>query len=165
MTFSVRRLTPGDAEEFQTLRLEGFRLQEREFRYAPEDEAELTLADVGARLDRDFVVGVHEDGQMIGIAGLTCLDGVKTRHKALLWGMYVKAQFRGTGAADILMSALIDYARKQVEMVTLTVVHENRRAVQFYERWGFATYAIEPRSVKLLDGTYLDEALMCRQFG
>ena len=165
MTFSVRRLSASDAETFQNLRLEGFRLQEREFRYAPEDEAELTLAEVGARLDRDFVVGVHEDGQMIGIAGLTCLDGVKTRHKALLWGMYVKTEFRGTGAADRLMSSLVDHAHGQVEMIILTVVQENSRAVRFYERWGFAAYGVEPRSMKLTDGTYLDEALMCRHFG
>ena len=164
MTFSVRRLEASDAETFQNLRLEGFHLQEREFRYAPEDEAGLTLAEVGARLDRDFVVGVHEDGQMIGIAGLTCLDGVKTRHKALLWGMYVRVGFRGAGVADMLMSRIVDHARAQVEKVTLTVMQENCRAVRFYERWGFTTYAIEPRSVKLSDGTYLDEALMCRQF-
>jgi ribosomal protein S18 acetylase RimI-like enzyme len=163
MTFSIRPLAPPDAQEFQDLRLEGFRLQEREFRYAPEDEAELALAEVSARLSRDFIVGAFSDGQMIGIAGLACHDGVKIRHKALLWGMYVRAEFRGTGVADMLMSAILDRARGQVELINLTVMHENRRAVRFYERWGFATYGIEPKSVKLTDGAYLDEALMSRR--
>jgi ribosomal protein S18 acetylase RimI-like enzyme len=163
MTLSVRRLAPSDAGAFQDLRLEGFRLQEREFRYAPEDESGLSLSETAARLQRDFVIGVFSGAKIIGIAGLTRHGGVKTQHKALLWGMYVKGEFRGTGAADILMSTILDHARDQVELLTLTVVQENRRAVRFYERWGFATYGVEPRSIKLIDGTYLDEALMARR--
>jgi ribosomal protein S18 acetylase RimI-like enzyme len=88
---------------------------------------------------------------------------MRLRHKALLWGMYVKAEFRGTGAADMILSALIDHARDHVEAITLTVVCENQRAVRFYERWGFRKFGVEPASVKLDDGTYLDEALMVRR--
>jgi ribosomal protein S18 acetylase RimI-like enzyme len=164
MTLSARRLHPSEAEAFQNLRLEGFHLQEREFRYAPEDEAGLNLAEISARLERDFVIGVFSAGQMVGIAGLMRYDGVKTRHKALLWGMYIKRDFRGTGAADMLMSTIIDRARSQVELISLSVVQQNRRAMRFYERWGFTTYGIEPNSIKLPDGTYLDEALMTRRF-
>jgi ribosomal protein S18 acetylase RimI-like enzyme len=164
MPLMVRRLKPMDASEFQDLRLEGFRLQNREFRFAPEDETEIRLADIEARLERDFVVAVFSGGAMVGVAGLTRFIGVKLRHKALLWGMYVKAEFRGSGAADMLLSSIIDDARHTVEAITLTVVSENRRAVRFYERWEFTTFGVEPASVKLDDGTYLDEALMVRRF-
>jgi GNAT superfamily N-acetyltransferase len=163
MQVSIRRLEPPDAREFQDLRLEGFSLQEREFRYAPEDELKLPIAELNARLSRDFVVGAFTYGQMIGIAGLAFRESVKIRHKALLWGMYVRAEFRGTGVADRLMSAILDRALGRVELINLTVMHENRRALQFYERWGFTTYGVEPRSVKLSDGAYLDEALMSRR--
>lgn len=163
-TFAARRLGPSDARAFQDLRLEGFRLQDREFRYAPEDEAGLGLDEISGRLERDFIVGVFSGGQMIGVAGLSRHYGVKTRHKALLWGMYVKREFRGTGAADILMSAILDHARGEVESITLTVVRQNRRAAQFYERWGFTAYGVESKAIKLGDGTYLDEALMARPF-
>lgn len=163
MALTMRRLGAADAAEFQALRLEGFRQHDREFRFAPEDEADVAPGDVAARLTRDFVVGVFDDGTMIGVAGLARFAGVKTRHKALLWGMYVRAEFRGRGAADMLMSAIADHARGLVEAITLTVMSDNRRAMRFYERWGFATYGVEPASVKTADGAYLDEALMIRR--
>ena len=107
----LRRLEAADAPAFQRLRIEGFALQPREFRYAPEDEANMPLAEVAARLARDFVVGVFDDDTLVGIAGLTRLRGAKTSHKALLWGMYLRAEFRGRGGADMLMSAILDFAR------------------------------------------------------
>jgi ribosomal protein S18 acetylase RimI-like enzyme len=161
---TARRLSSSDAEAFQTLRLEGFRLQDREFRYAPEDELHVSRAETGARLDRDFVVGVFSGARLIAIAGLGFNAGVKTRHKTLLWGMYVQAEYRGSGAADMLMSAIVDHARERAESIHLTVVCGNQRAVRFYERWGFVVYGIEPRSIKLADGSYLDETLMARHF-
>lgn len=100
---------------------------------------------------------------MIGVGGLAWSDGAKTRHKALLYGMYLKAAHRGSGAADEIMKRLIDEARAKVEIVTLTVVSSNLRALRFYERWGFRAYGVEERSVKNGDGDYLDETLMARR--
>ena len=48
----LRHLEAADAPAFQRLRIEGFALQPREFRYAPEDEADMPLAEVAARLRR-----------------------------------------------------------------------------------------------------------------
>lgn len=159
----IRRLTQSDAEAFQSLRLEAFRLQPREFRYAPQDEETIAPAEICARLERDFVVGFFEQDRLAGVAGLTFFPGVKLRHKALLWGMYLRAEHRGSGAADALMARLIDHARARVEIVTLTVVDQNARAKSFYRRWGFETYGVERDAVKLDDGAYLDEALMARR--
>jgi RimJ/RimL family protein N-acetyltransferase len=155
----LRRLEAADAPAFQCLRVEGFALQPREFRYAPEDEAETPLAEVAARLARDFVVGVFDGDTLVGIAGLARFGGVKISHKALLWGMYLRAEFRGRGGADMLMSAILDHARGRVEIVTLTAMSDNPRALAFYRRWGFVAYGVEPGAVKY-DGGYFDETLM-----
>jgi ribosomal protein S18 acetylase RimI-like enzyme len=160
MTMTTRRLGRADAAAFQALRLEGFRLHEREFRYAAPDEAGLSLADVAARLERDVVFGAFDEDILVGIAGLAISQGAKTWHKALLWGMYLRAAYRGAGHADALISALLQEARGRVEMVTLTVIHSNARALDFYGRWGFVVYGVEPRAVRTADGEYLDEALM-----
>jgi RimJ/RimL family protein N-acetyltransferase len=157
---TIRRLLAADAEAFQNLRLEAFRLEPRCFRYAPEDEAEIGPAESAGRLERDFVVGYFADGALAGAAGLTFYAGAKLRHKALLWGMYLRAAHRGSGAADRMMAALIEQARARVELITLTVVDENARAKRFYERWGFETYGVERHAAKLGDGDYLDEALL-----
>jgi GNAT superfamily N-acetyltransferase len=160
MSITIRRLGRADAATFHALRLEGFRLQEREFRFAPEDEAGLSLEEVEARLARDAVFGACDGDTLVGVAGLAFSTGAKTRHKALVWGMYLRAPYRGAGVADRLMSALMGEARGRVEMVTLTVIAGNARAQRFYERWGFAIYGVEPRAVRTAAGDYLDEALM-----
>jgi ribosomal protein S18 acetylase RimI-like enzyme len=161
-----RRLNAMDAEVFQALRLEGFTLEPHAFRFAPEDEAHLASDAVAERLQRDFVIGAFaaDQSQLIGVGGLAWNDGVKTRHKALLYGMYVKAAHRGSGVADDIMKGLIDEARAMVEIVTLTVVSSNLRALRFYERWGFRAYGVEERSAKNGDGDYLDETLMALRF-
>jgi RimJ/RimL family protein N-acetyltransferase len=159
---TLRRLLAADAEAFRRLRLEAFRLEPRCFRYAPEDEIAIGATESADRLERDFVVGFFADDALAGAAGLTFLTGAKLRHKALLWGMYLRTAHRGSGAADRLMAALIERASFQAEIVTLSVIDQNARAKRFYERWGFKSYGLERRAAKLDDGDYLDEALMAR---
>ena len=86
------------------------------------------------------------------------------RHKALLWGMYVREAARGQGLGDVIVAALLSHARARgVEIVQLTVVADNARARRLYVRHGFTTYGIEPCAVKVRAGDAfidLDEALM-----
>jgi RimJ/RimL family protein N-acetyltransferase len=160
MATTTRRLTAGDAAAYQTLRLEGFTLHPLQFRIAPEDEESLTLETLGERLDRSFVVGAYQADELVGIGGLTRFEGAKLRHRALLWGMYLRERARGSGAADELMRVLLDEARKlELRQVILTVAAENARARRFYERWGFKVYGIEPGAIRVGD-RYLDEGLM-----
>ncbi len=63
------------------------------------------------------------------------------------------------------MGLLLDKAHGSVEIVTLTVVSQNLRALRFYERWGFRAYGVEARSIKTGEGDYLDETLMALSFG
>lgn len=164
MQLVCRQLNAQDASQFHALRLEGFQTAPRAFRYAPEDEAGIPLEDVAARLESDFVVGAYDGDMLVGIGGLARNRGSKTRHKALLYGMYVKAPYRGGDASAAIMERLIDEARSSVEIVTLTVVSTNLRAKRFYERWGFRAYGVERRSAKIGDGDYLDETLMSLDF-
>jgi RimJ/RimL family protein N-acetyltransferase len=155
----LRRLDPRDAAAFQALRLEGFATQPRAFRYAPEDEADLPLARVASRLAHDFVVVAFSGTTLVGVGGLQRCTGRRLRHKALLWGMYLRPEFHGSGAANEIMTRLLAEARREVEIVTLTVMRDNPRAIRFYERWGFVAYGVEPAAVKTGDG-YFDEVSM-----
>lgn len=156
----VRRLRSADATAFHTIRLEGFRRHPLEFRIGVEDEADLTPSAVAERLEREYVVGGFRGGDLLGIAGLTRFTGAKLRHKALLWGMYIREQARGSGLADAIIEALLQEARREhIERVLLTVVDSNERARRVYARWGFEVYGVEPGAVREGD-VYLDEALM-----
>lgn len=162
-SWAVRRLGAPDAANYRALRLEGFSRHPLQFRVAPEDELALSPEAVEERLSREFVAGGFDQAGLAGVGGLTRFDGVKLRHRALLWGMYIAERARGAGLADELMRTLLAEARNQgIEQVLLTVAAGNDRAVRLYERWGFATYGTEPRAIKLPDG-YLDEVLMIRR--
>jgi ribosomal protein S18 acetylase RimI-like enzyme len=163
--FSIRRLTGEDVELFKQVRQEMLRSQPREFRFAPEDESGAPREYFFRRLENDYVVAAFAQEKMMGVGGLTRFAGVKEKHKGLIWGMYVRPQARGTGAADAVMRALLDHAAGRLEQLTLTVVASNPRAIRFYERWGFRIYGAEPRSVKLAEGDYLDENLMALSLG
>jgi ribosomal protein S18 acetylase RimI-like enzyme len=162
--FKIRRLTAADAEIFHETRQEMFRGQPREFRFAPEDESGLPLEEFARRLQSDYVVAAFGPGSLVGLGGFSRFAGAKVAHKGLIWGMYVKPEARGAGAADAIMRALLDHAASAVEQVVLTVVASNPRAIRFYERWGFRAYGCEPRSAKLAEGDYLDETLMALSF-
>lgn len=170
---TLRRLGPDDAQAFHALRLEGFARHPGEFRIAPDDEAALTSEQVGARLTREFVIGAFlpatvGDGAgvepLVGIGGLARFSGAKLRHKALLWGMYVRDAARGLGIGDSIVERLLAHTRDDgIEIVQLTVMADNARARRVYERWGFRIYGVEPAAVKIGVGAsaaYLDEVLM-----
>lgn len=162
---AIRRLAPADAAVYRALRLEAFSRHPLEFRVAPEDESAMSLPQVEERLAASYVIGAFDPEGLVGVAGLTRFDGAKLRHRALLWGMYVRERGRGRGVADELMRALFAEARAGgIEQVILTVVAGNTRARRVYERWGFSGYGTEPRAIKLGD-VYLDEELMTCRLG
>jgi RimJ/RimL family protein N-acetyltransferase len=103
--------------------------------------------------------GRRDDGALMGVAGLHVPDGAKTRHKGVLWGMFVRPEARGTGLAAALLARVIEHAAGMVEEVQLTVVASNAAAVRLYARTGFREYGLERRALKL-DGRYYDEVLM-----
>ncbi|MBP7951894.1 MAG: GNAT family N-acetyltransferase, partial [Sphingorhabdus sp.] len=95
------------------------------------------------------------------IGGLSKVVGEKMDHKGLIWGMYVHPEYRGNGAADLIMSQLVDAARGNFRQVILTLAADNAGAKRFYERHSFSVYGIEPDAIRRDDG-FVDEALMWR---
>jgi GNAT superfamily N-acetyltransferase len=111
-----------------------------------------------------FVLGAFiEDASMIGLAGFTCHTATKRRHKGILWGMYVKPEFRLQGIARKLAEIIMLSAKEdaQCEQVLITVSPPGSVAHQFYDRLGFIQYGVEYRALKLED-EYVDEVLMMR---
>ncbi|MBY0509881.1 MAG: GNAT family N-acetyltransferase [Rhodospirillaceae bacterium] len=161
-SLTLRRFTAADVDAYLAVRREGLLQDADAFRVSPDDDDAFGLAAWRERLDRDYVIGIEKDGRTLGIGGFARIPGAKTRHKGLIWGMYVRAEARGSGVADAVMDALLDYARGKVRQVQLTAVAANARAVAFYERHGFARYGVEPGSICLTDGNYADEMLMWR---
>jgi ribosomal protein S18 acetylase RimI-like enzyme len=154
-----RRLGGGDAAAFQALRLSGLRLSPDAFGSSWEEEVDRPLERTAEALANGFVAGCERDGVLVGIGGLRIGQSVKTRHRGMIWGVYVDPDARGLGVGKRLMTALIDQARAEVEDLTLTVSAHNETAIGLYRSLGFEPYGLDRRSLKIGDD-YVDELLM-----
>ncbi len=157
----IEQLDPEHTERFLVYRSAALSADPDSFRFAVSDDTVVGVEAWRKRLSKDHVVVVCNDGQWIGVGGLTRLTGAKLAHKGLIWGMHVVPEERGSGAAKLIMTALIEQARGRMRQLQLTVMADNARAIAFYRRFGFEQYGSEPASV-LRDGGYADELLMWR---
>jgi RimJ/RimL family protein N-acetyltransferase len=161
--FTLRRLTFADAPAYRDLRLEALRSHPASFGTAWEDEAAQPAGWFADLLGASLVLGGFlPDGTLAGTAGLATTEAAKQRHKATLWGMFVRPAARGTGLAAALVEAVLAEAPPQVEEIRLSVMVTNEAAIRLYTRLGFTRFAVEPRALKI-DGRYHDDAMMVRR--
>lgn len=152
----IQRLQPQHAAAYRQLMLEAYALQPDAFTSSVAERAALPLAWWEARLSTDpqtseIVVGAFMDGQLAGVAGIRFESREKSRHKATLFGMYVRLPYRQTGLGKQLVNAAIACAKERpgVEIVQLTVTDGNQAAQTLYERCGFEPFGVEPYAVTL----------------
>ena len=159
----TRRLEPSDAALYMEIRLEALQRNPEAFGSTFEWESAQPLSWFEASLGRAAIFGAFLDGTLAGMAGFAPQESAKRAHKALLWGMYVRAAARNAGVGKKLVEAVLDHARGRVELVQLTVVSDNEPARRLYSAMGFVEYGYEKRALKQ-DGRYYDDVLMVRFF-
>jgi ribosomal protein S18 acetylase RimI-like enzyme len=163
----IRLLGPEDADEWWRLRLESLQRDPQAFSASAEDGQSLTADDVRKRLNAastDFLVmGAFENKKLIGMCGFFREKGLKTRHKARVWGVYVTSQSRGKGLGRSLLQALLDRAATidGVDQILLSVATTQSPAIALYRSLGFQSYGCEPRALKV-GGQFIDEEYMAR---
>jgi RimJ/RimL family protein N-acetyltransferase len=135
------------------------------------ERAELPLAWWEARLSaepaaKDVVFGAFHDGRIAGVVGLSFERREKVRHRATLFGMYVRPPLRGQGLGRQLVLAALNHAseRPGVNVVQLTVTEGNGPAVTLYESCGFLRFGVEPLAVAA-GSQYLSKVHMWRRVG
>jgi ribosomal protein S18 acetylase RimI-like enzyme len=161
MELSVRRLTENDAEIFREIRLEALEHHPEAFQATYERSGELPLEAFAERLKRYVLFGGFVGPRLAGFVGFYPLHNPKIDHKGVLWGMYVREDARGSGLAELMIEAVLDYAKDHVEQVVLSVIASNERAVRFYEKMGFERYGFEKRALHIGD-RYFDEEFRVR---
>jgi RimJ/RimL family protein N-acetyltransferase len=157
----LRCLEISDTAPYRDIRLEALQRNPEAFGSTFEWENAQPLSWFEASLGRAAIFGAFLDGTLAGMAGFAAQESAKRAHKALLWGMYVRAAARNAGVGKSLVAAVLDHARGRVEMVQLTVVSENEAARRLYRAMGFVEYGYEKRALKQ-DGKYYDDVLMVR---
>jgi ribosomal protein S18 acetylase RimI-like enzyme len=159
--FDIRRLAPADAGDYRAIRLAALQGDAAAFGSTYAAEVGRSLNEFARRLETPTVYGAYADGRIIGMAGFKPYEGARDRHKAFVWGTYVRPEERRRGAARALMEVVLETASGAVEQLTLAVVRDNTAAVALYRGLGFQVYGTEPRALKSDEG-YADEILMVR---
>ena len=89
----------------------------------------------------------------------------RTRHRAQIGPFFVRSKYQGTGAAQCLMSGVIQEARAaKIVQLELFVDTENYRAIRFYEKYGFEWVATYPDGVRI-GAQSRDDYFYCLRLG
>jgi ribosomal protein S18 acetylase RimI-like enzyme len=98
--------------------------------------------------------GAFEGEQLVGTVALEFSSKPKTRHKALVVGMYVAPSARRAGAGKALLAAAMAHARARAGtlVLTLTVTQGNTAAIDLYRAAGFEAFGTEPMAILTTGG-------------
>jgi len=162
---TVRQLNKNDIGQFFPFRLEALKLVPTAFGSSFEEETtkgpawlEAVLA---AEKDSNAIFGAFCDDVLVGTIGIFSDLRLKSGHKATIWGMYVRSEFRGQGLGKQLVQQAIDHAKSKMkaEAVYLSVESLNEDAKNLYLRCGFKVWGREPKSL-YVNGKFHDEDYM-----
>jgi RimJ/RimL family protein N-acetyltransferase len=155
----VELLNASDATRYRKLMLEAYELAADAFTSTaaeraaePESFWVKRIADPSAM---SVAFGAFEGQELVGTVALEFSAKPKTKHKALVIGMYVAPEARGTGAGRAMLEAAIEYARANegTLQLTLTVTEGNAAAISLYKSAGFQPFGVEPMAI-LTPGGY-----------
>ena len=158
----IRVLTPEDAISFAKLRRERLEESPRAFAESLAEHDVLPLSKIAERLagsSDNFVVGAfNPKAELVGMAGFARNPRLKSRHKGIVWGVYVRPRWRGSGVGQALLQELVKQARKAsgLEQIHLTVSTSQTAARRLYQSLGFEVFGHETHALKV-DGEYVDE--------
>lgn len=100
------------------------------------------------------------DGKIVGMLNFSVGARRKNAHQGE-FGISLLPAFQGLGIGQLLLQALIEWARANpvIETLRLKVHAKNSNAIALYQKAGFISEGCESRAVKLRDGSYDDTLL------
>jgi RimJ/RimL family protein N-acetyltransferase len=165
---TIRIASPKDAALLLDLRLEALSMHPEafaaDFAMTAAEGAKVWAERITeyARNESTVICVAEYIGQLIGMAGIGRGQWPKTRHSSVLWGVYVKPDWRGWHIAEAIIDECSNWAHEHgVMVVKLGVITTNASAIRCYSRCGFKVYGTDPMS-NYYDGVYYDELLMVK---
>jgi RimJ/RimL family protein N-acetyltransferase len=173
----IRALSRTDAEAFRAIRRESLENAPRSFAESLAEHDALSPQEFAKRLatsfsNDNFIIGAFRGNGasranpgdpaplLAGVAGFTRNPRPKLRHKGLIWGVYLRPAFRGTGVAQEILAEVIRRGRTLDGLAQINLnVASGTAARRLYESLGFEVYGHERNSLKV-DGEFVDEDLM-----
>jgi ribosomal protein S18 acetylase RimI-like enzyme len=154
----VTVLGPADAPRYRSLMLHAYEHAADAFTSTPEERAaepeNWWVRRIADPANTRAAFGAFDRQQLIGTVALEFSSKPKTKHNALMLGMYVLPTFRRNGAAKALLQAAIDCcdSRGDIRSIKLTVTEGNEPAIALYRAFGFEVFGIEPMAIHTPSG-------------
>ena len=161
LNVKIKILSVDESNDFRIIRLSALEKSPEMFGSTYMAEVERPLVFFENCLSSSTVFGVYHKNRIVGLATLTQENGIKFSHKASLSSVFIEPEFQQKGVASSLLSAVIEYGKKHVEQILLTVADDNKPAIHLYKKFGFGIYGVETQAMKV-NGQYTDEILMKR---
>jgi RimJ/RimL family protein N-acetyltransferase len=149
----IAPLEPADVLPYRALMLQAYEQAADAFTSTAEERAaepeSWWLRRIADPKGLNIAFGAFDGSRLVGSVALEFSSKPKTRHKALVIGMYVVPSHRGSGTARALLDAAIDHAlrRPGVQLLTLTVTEGNDAALRLYRAAGFEAFGTEPMAI------------------
>lgn len=150
----IRRATPKDAEKIlECLRIIGGETDNLTF--GPEGvpmtvEREQAYLESILTSEKQIYLVACNDGEIVGTASLSCSARPRLSHRGeisitvrkAMWGKHIGSQ---------LMEKIIDFAKNtaKLEMISLEVRSDNKRAIALYKKFGFEKVGVFPALMKI----------------
>ncbi len=166
----IVQLTAADARPYRAVMLHAYAHAADAFTSTPEERAAEPQGWWVKRIANPdgltVAFGAFDGHALQGVVALEYSAKPKTRHKALVVGMYVMPAARGRGLARSLLQAALNQAadRGEITVLQLEVTQGNQPAFRLYQSFGFETFGTEPMALRTPLG-YLAKLHMWRRLG
>ena len=158
----IRQLTTEDFKEWKKLRLESVRNRPEAFGQSYQGVEKQDEQWFEKSLENGVTFAYFKDNEMVGLAGTFSMQPENMRHRASLFGLYVKSKYARQGIASALIEQIISHVKPHHKQLHLTVTTNNEAAISLYKKHGFVIYGTEPDAL-LVSGKYYDEFLMLKK--
>ena len=146
-------LAASDAAPYKALMMHAYEHAADAFTSTPQERAkepdEWWIKRIAHPEGLTVAFGDFEGERLVGTVALEFSAKPKTKHKALVVGMYVLPPSRGKGSARALLQAATQFCTERggIRAAQLEVTEGNTPAVTLYESLGFTAFGVEPMAV------------------
>lgn len=161
----IRPLQAADADAYRALRLFALEESPASFGASQEEINVIAREEIARQLEEASkeggILGAFADRELVGLACMSRCEGIKERHKAWIWGIFVRPERRRQGVGRALLEQLLQKASvmEGLLLVKLTLEASNRPARALYYQFGFDRFGTEPLAINI-NGHFYDEDYM-----
>ncbi len=154
----VALLKTADAPQYRQLMLEAYELAADAFTSTVEERAtepeSFWIRRIADPTGTSAAFGAFRGPELVGTVALEFSTRPKTRHRALVIGMYVSPSARGVGAGKALIEAAVKHVqeREGILLLRLTVTEGNEPAFNLYRSARFEVFGTEPMAILTSSG-------------